>query len=162
MLRTAATGVALTPLVTGNVAAHRPEPLDWYQHYVIDSTCEAVVIRDENPPDGNVFTMSYDRALSHIRNDHGWHEGEIRQFTAELRKLCLGVEPRQEVLDWYTHQVAGCTTTDDGRAVVIEDGLGYTFQVPEGFLLHHLEHDHGWTDAEIDEFLEALDHFCSH
>lgn len=124
VLRTAAAGVALTPLVAGTATAHRPDPLDWYQHYVVDATDDGVVIGDENPPEGNEFTMPYDAALGHIRNDHGWHEGEVRQFVAELRKLRLGVDPRWDVLEWYTHQVAGCRATDDGRVVVIEDGLG--------------------------------------
>lgn len=162
VLKGAAAGLAVSPFAIGSAAAHRPDAIDWYQHWIIDYDCTDVYIED-NLPSGNVFTVSKDKALNHIANDHGWSETEMADFEEELDKLCLGLEPNWDIINWYTHKIIGCVEESDGsRSVVVEDGLGYTFTITESFLMDHLKHDHGWSFETRSDFKDALDHYCSH
>ena len=162
VLKGAAAGMVASPFAIGSAAAHRPDAIDWYEHWIIDYDCTDVFIEDELPG-GNVFKVGKDKALNHIAEDHGWSETEMADFEEELDKLCLGLEPNWDIINWYTHEIIGCAEESDGsRTIVVEDGLGYTFTITEEFLMDHLKHDHGWSFEERSEFKDDLDHYCEH
>lgn len=161
VLKSVGAAMALGTAGVGSVSAHRPSPVDWYSHKIIGCTGDEVVIED-SLPGGNVFTVPLDKALNHIRNDHGWTEVTIARFSVEVEKLCLGLEPDWDVLAWYSHTIVDCREGSDQRYVTVKDGLGYKFEIGYGFFTDHIAHDHGWSQEDQNTFFDAMDHYCSH
>lgn len=161
VLKTVGAAMAAGTASVGTAAAHRPDPLDWYQHWIVGCTGDYVVIEDELPG-GNTFVVRQDTALDHIVNDHGWSELTITKFVAEIEKLCAGLEPDWDVLEWYTHRIVDCREGSDQRYITVKDGLGYTFEIGYDFFTHHIANHHGWSQEDQDEFFAAVDHFCGH